>query len=208
MNNLNEIKKNYSTFSTEKLLNIIKEIDSLTPDAILLLQEEFIKRDKLNEVNKITEYLVNQKKEQDFKNNFSPENFIKEELKAGESLENIKFKLNNMGINMFDIINKEKSQESIILNYIESKKVDGQSKDEIESSLKQNFNLDSDFLKEIQNKLRKKGKTNLTLGIVFLIISIPINITLFIRGSVSIPVIFLFGVGIWKLVEAEHQLKK
>ena len=208
MSNLNEIRKNYSVFSTDKLLRIAKEIDGLQPEAVVLLQEELIKRNELDEASKITKHLINQKNEQELRNNFNPEDYIKKELKAGESIENIKFKLNTMGINMFDVIKKEQSQENIILNYIESKKAEGESQETIDNDLKKNFNVDSNYLSEAQNKLREKGKKNTTIGIVLLVVSIIINIFLLTKGRISIPAILLFGLGIWKLVQGEHQLRK
>lgn len=125
---------------------------------MVLLQEELIKRNELDEASKITKHLINQKNEQELRNNFDPENYIKEELEAGESIENIKFKLKTMGIDMFDIIKKEQSQENIILNYIESKKLEEESKETIYNDLKENFNVDSNYLNDIKNKLREKGK--------------------------------------------------
>ncbi|MEP0213912.1 MAG: hypothetical protein ABJD66_11890 [Cellulophaga sp.] len=208
MSNLNEIKKNYSVFTTDKLLNIAKEIDGLKPEAIVLLQEELIKRNELEEASKITKHLINQKNEQELRDNFDPENYIKKELEAGESIENIKFKLNTMGIDMFDVIKKEQSQENIIVNYIESKKLEGESKETIDNDLKENFNVDSNYLNEVKNKLREKGKKNITIGIVLLVVSILINIFLLTKGSISIPAILLFGLGVWKLVKGEHQLRK
>ncbi|WP_435315415.1 hypothetical protein [Cellulophaga fucicola] len=208
MSNINEIRKNYSVFSTDKLLSIAKEIDGLKPEAVVLLQEELIKRNELDEASKITKHLINQKNEQELRNNFNPEDYIKKELKAGESIENIKFKLNTMGIDMFDVIKKEQSQENIILNYIESKKAEGESQETIDNDLKKSFNVDSNYVSEVQNKLREKGKKNTTIGIVLLVVSIVINIFLLTKGRVSIPAILLFGLGIWKLVQGEHQLRK
>lgn len=208
MSNINEIRKNYSVFSTDKLLSIAKEIDGLKPEAVVLLQEELIKRNELDEASKITKHLINQKNEQELRNNFNPEDYIKKELKAGESIENIKFKLNTMGIDMFDVIKKEQSQENIILNYIESKKAEGESQETIDNDLKKSFNVDSNYVSEVQNKLREKGKKNTTIGIVLLVVSIVINIFLLTTGRVSIPAILLFGLGIWKLVQGEHQLRK
>ena len=208
MSNINEIRKNYSVFSTDKLLRIAKEIDGLKPEAVVLLQEELIKRNELDEASKITKHLINQKNEQELRNNFNPEDYIKKELKAGESIENIKFKLNTMGIDMFDVIKKEQSQENIILNYIESKKAEGESQETIDNDLKKSFNVDSNYVSEVQNKLREKGKKNTTIGIVLLVVSIVINIFLLTKGRVSIPAILLFGLGIWKLVQGEHQLRK
>lgn len=189
-------------------MSIAKEINGLKPEAVVLLQEELIKRNELQEASKITKHLINQKNEQELRNNFDPENYIKEELEAGESIENIKFKLKTMGIDMFDIIKKEQSQENIILNYIESKKLEGESKETIDNDLKENFNVDSNYLNEIKNKLREKGKKNTTIGIVLLVVSILINIFLLTKGRISIPAILLFGLGIWKLVQGEHQLRK
>ena len=208
MSNINEIRKNYSVFSTDKLLSIAKEIDGLKPEAVVLLQEELIKRNELDEASKITKHLINQKNEQELRNNFNPEDYIKKELKAGESIENIKFKLNTMGIDMFDVIKKEQSQENIILNYIESKKAEGESQETIDNDLMKSFNVDSNYVSEVQNKLREKGKKNTTIGIVLLVVSIVINIFLLTKGRVSIPAILLFGLGIWKLVQGEHQLRK
>lgn len=208
MSNINEIRKNYSVFSTDKLLSIAKEIDGLKPEAVVLLQEELIKRNELDEASKITKHLINQKNEQELRNNFNPEDYIKKELKAGESIENIKFKLNTMGIDMFDVIKKEQSQENIILNYIESKKAEGESQETIDNDLKKSFNVDSNYVSEVQNKLREKGKKNTTIGIVLLVVSIVINIFLLTKGRVSIPAILLFGLGIWKLVQGEHLLRK
>ena len=56
--NKEKIKENYSTFSTEELIKLASEINSINPDYLPLLQSELINRNENKIALSITEYLI------------------------------------------------------------------------------------------------------------------------------------------------------
>ena len=52
------IKKNYSAFSTEKLIKLVSEINSLNPEFIPILQNELFSRNENKIALSITEHLI------------------------------------------------------------------------------------------------------------------------------------------------------
>jgi len=52
------IEKHYSGMETEELVRLLDQISSLTPEALLVLQKEFLKRGKKKQVRRISEFLA------------------------------------------------------------------------------------------------------------------------------------------------------
>jgi hypothetical protein len=52
------IEKHYSQMETEELVKLIDQLTSLTPEALLVLQQEFLKRGEKEQVLKISKFLA------------------------------------------------------------------------------------------------------------------------------------------------------
>ncbi|TRX58429.1 hypothetical protein FNH22_13875 [Fulvivirga sp. M361] len=209
MDNIDEIKKNYAQFSTDKLLLIVKDIDSLRPELIPVLQSELIKRGETEATMKITEHLVNEKEKSDYLNSFDVEKFVQEQLDSGETIENIKLRLDDLGVNMHEILDQEQKSQELILDYITTKKEEGTSKENIEKDLKENFNVDAPTSQLLDAKLRRKGKMNLVVGYTLVItMSIFVVLALAAEARIGFGALILAGIGVWKISEGMKQRKK
>ena len=97
----------YKNLSTEKLLSLAKELNSLKPEVIPFLKKELLARGKEYEVKAIE---ISMQNRVDFDNLTLNEiqELVAERLSKGESIENIKHELKDNGIDtlkLFELFN-------------------------------------------------------------------------------------------------------
>jgi hypothetical protein len=161
---INIIKENYSRLETEELMKLFDQLSNLTPEAVLALQEELLKRGEKKLVLKISEYLAS-----------------------------TRFKIS----------------EERIMNYTLVLRNKGVSESEIDAELTESFGIDKDYINYSKDRIKAKGKENLTIGIVLIVFPLFLIImSLILGGYAGIGALFIMGFGIWRLVIGINLLKK
>lgn len=174
-----------------------------------ILQSELINRGESAEALKVSEHLVNQKKRDEFLKSFDTKKFISEQLENGESLEGIKMRLEDMGVDISKAVTSELEYEDSVLNYITRKKEEGLDNESLSKDLKENFGIDPSTTKLLDSRLRRMGNRNLVIGTSLVVISSAfVLIALEAEVRIGLGALFALGIGIWKINEGSKQRRK
>lgn len=90
--------------------------------------------------------------------------------------------------------------ESVLFDNILSYRKVGITEAEINTKLKEEHGIDSNYAKLIRISLKEKGKENIAIGTAMVIIPLFLGITLLImRTFIGVLPLLLIGIGIWRL---------
>jgi hypothetical protein len=212
MADLSEIEKNYKTLSTFELLKIAKDPVGLRPEVIPILQHELITRGETEEAQKVSERLNDSAEEEALAmEHLTPEeieSIVKDRLAAGESIESIRIKLKENGVNLYGDLEKEGEFQKQTFDYLYSLKEKGLSENQIKQDLQEKLSMSEDAAAELTHKLRKKGRRYLIGGYVMLGISILGIGAMAASGRLSFRAIAVLILGIGSIARGHTILKK
>ena len=90
--------------------------------------------------------------------------------------------------------------ESVLFDNIVSFRKVGLTETEIDSKLKENHGIDSNYAELIRISLKEKGKENIAIGTAMIIIPLILGIILLtMRTFIGVFPLLLIGIGIWRL---------
>lgn len=210
MNDLRSIEENYRRMTIEKLIDLAMKPQELRIEVIPILQQELLNRGLNKEAISLTDFLVRSKEKPRYSESSVVElkKQIEDRLESGESIESIKANLKDDGINIFDIINDENEVNEKAFDYISYLKQKGVGEKEIDEKLKKTFSMEKEDSEMLKIQLKKKGNQNLIIGYSISIIALLLIITSFVGNRVTIGVIFVLAIGIWRIVKGYEQLKE
>lgn len=157
----------------DSLVSLINEIEKLEPKNVILLQKEFLKRNELERAALIEKFIesttiipISQEKS-------SIESIVSERLQMGESIESIEYDLKKKGIDIGKIVQDDLNMtvtDKNIKKTISQLKEKGLNDTIIKTELNKLYGIDENDFQKFLNRNRKRGKTVLVIGIVFLIV--------------------------------------
>ena len=210
MDDLKAIEENYRRMRTDELLHLSKTPQDLRLEVIPLLQKELLNRHQQEEALMLSSFLINSREQHRFKNLTKKElkELIQARLDSGESLESIKLDLKDDGINIFDIINEENKLLEKTFDYITHLKNEGLGDEEIDEKLQKDLAIEKQEVDIIKERLRKRGKLNLSVGYTLLSVAVIFSIiSLSAGGQITIKGILAAGIAIWRIIVGHDQLK-
>ncbi|WP_109301365.1 hypothetical protein [Aquimarina sp. AU474] len=90
--------------------------------------------------------------------------------------------------------------ESVLFDSILNYRKVGLTETEIDSKLKENHGIDSNYAELIRISLKEKGKENIAIGTVMIIIPLILGIILLtMQAFIGVFPLLLIGIGIWRL---------
>lgn len=208
MDNLSLIIESYKTLSTDDLVSIANEPESLDSEVIPYLQSELFNRNKKEESIALGNFLI--------KNTFSYRDLTREELarmikervESGEMLESIRLDLKDHGIDIFEIIDGEERFKGRVLDYMTSLKEVGLEDAEIAEKMNEAFNINSSETDILKQQLHSAGRRNVILGYSLVIVSVAlILLAISFGGGPGIGGVILIGLGIYKIMQGNKQRK-
>ena len=210
MIDLESVKARYERLNHKEIKNLALRPQDLRTEVIPLLQNELINRGFTQDALSLTEYLVNSKSRNSYRDLSKDElhELIRERLKAGESIESIKIDLNDERINVYDIMDENRKFQDRTYDYIIDLKGQGLSEQEINTKLQQKLSIDEKDSEVLKSKLRIYGRNNLILGYAMAIPSLILLVTaMFVLGRFSLGALVFFGIGIQRIFKGHSQLK-
>ena len=209
MDDLNEIANNYKGLQTHKLVRLARNPEGLPLELVPLLQRELLNRGEQDEALRLSEYLIEAGRRPEVMSQEEIQMEIEKRLAAGESMDSIALKFKESGVDMFSQLEVEGKAQENTFDYILSLKDKGMEEKEIQEKLQQNFSLTEEEVVIVNEKLRTKGRINLVGGYaltggVFIFTCIALS-----AGRLpGISMIFLFGIGIWRIYIGHRILDK
>lgn len=210
MKSIEEIEENYQKMYVGELIELTKNPKYLRLDAIPVLQKELIKRGQHEEALHLTDFLIGSDSKARYRKMSDEEltQMIKDRIESGDSLEKIKLDLKEVGINMFDIMNKDHDLNEQRLDYITYLKQEGLSENQIDEKLKDTLLMDTKDSEMLKVELKKKGKQNIIMGYTFTIVAAFLILVSFsLGGRVTIGGIGVLSVGVWMISKGYDQRK-
>ncbi len=206
--NLQSIADNYKKFDVYDLIEMSKEPQKLRPEVIPLLIAELKQRNKHEIAESLENYTSNNNSA--YLSSLSKQelkNLIKAKIDRGEPIDGVKLFLKDNGIDFFKIIESEKVETDKIYNHLASLKNENLNSDAIEVEMQSKYNFTADETSHINDKLKAKGKTNITIGIVFLILGLLIlGFSLFVE-RVIVGAFAIIAIGIERIIKGKTQKK-
>lgn len=99
--------------------------------------------------------------------------------------------------------------ESVLFDYILTHRKAGLTETEINTILKKEHGIDSNYAKLIRASLKEKGKENIAIGTVMIIIPLILGIILLTMNSfIGVFPLLLIGIGIWRLTKGINQKRE
>jgi hypothetical protein len=202
MENLDLIIENYKRLSDEELIRKANDPGSLRPEIIPHLQSELSRRNRDDAASLLTEYLTNKPKAyKDYSEDEMLE-MIHQRITNGESMEHIKIDLKDSGINILDYFGASRSYEQRTMGYIAGLKEEGYDEAEIDERIKTEFELSPEETDLLKNDVRKKGRNNITIGLIMVIVFGVLSIILYsVRNQFSKLFIILIIAGIALIIK-------
>lgn len=157
----------------DSLVSLINEIEKLEPKNVILLQKEFLKRNELERAALIEKFIESTTITPISQEKSSVESIVSERLQMGESIESIEYDLKKKGIDIVKIVQDDLNMTVTDKNI---KKTISQLKEKrlndtiIKTELNKLYGIDENDFQKFLNRNRKRGKTILVIGIVFLIV--------------------------------------
>lgn len=158
----------YKRMSSDELIELAGNPAHLRPEVIPLLANELRSRS----LDVFADELVSSKKEpqpddiveEGEEELASVTQEVKERIGGGESIESIKADLNERGINIFDLLDKEVGEEDAFFDKITQLKREGISNETLQQKLVAEEQFTEEGSKAVITKLKDKAKKNIIYG--------------------------------------------
>lgn len=208
------IAKNYAQMEVWELKKLVKEAKSLREEFIPVLKNELLNRNEILLIEELEDVLkFEEEKEQNlvFKDDLELEHHVKTRLARGEHFQSV---IDDLKDNNIDILSKSLSyalkKENLVEEIAELKYL-GISDKEIEDGLAKEYDIDSTTTEELNGRIKKKSKNNITVGVLSITIGI-VFILLALNNNMSNYYLFGFipyGVyAIYQGIKQQSTLKK
>ncbi|AWX43948.1 hypothetical protein HME9304_00946 [Flagellimonas maritima] len=115
---------------------------------------------------------------------------------------------NNVAVGITEYLTSIKYHitDNILFDNILSYRKSGMKEIEIDKTLKENHGIDSEYMQLIRVSLKEKGKENIAIGIVMIILPLIFGIVLLtMRAFIGVFPLLLIGIGIWRLNKGIQQ---
>jgi hypothetical protein len=208
MDNIFIIEK-YQRIDTDELIKLLPDISEMEKDEVTVLRDELKKRGKIDESSIVNDYLnviINQDNDIDLSDIHT---YIENRLCNGEPVESLKIDLLERGIDINKIFLEDIKKEDKIYAYMTVLKKDGLNDSEISQKLNKEKGIDSENTQSLLEGLRKRGKLNVKIGIIIIILAISFAIfDLTTRNWISIRCFTIGASGIILIAFGIKQQKK
>ena len=184
MIDLETIKEKYQEMLTDDLIRLSKKPKDLRADVIPILKTELIRRGKRDDAATL-EILLSQTSELDYQNMSLIElrEMVKERVNAGEAMDSIKIDLRLNGIDVFELLKEEVKLEEEVYSSITQMKQDGASNAEIDTHLKNTYDIEKSDAGKLKSELKIKGKRNQNWDFILITVSCLILFLMFLSDE-------------------------
>jgi hypothetical protein len=199
------IIENYRRLNDAALREIARKPQQLEPEVLPYLQEELRKRDLHKEAEALMTYLLRNDNDGD-----EQEMTIQERLDAGEPIESIRLDLQERGLDMFSLMKAEEEEQERVAAYIDTLKDQQLTEEEIGEKVKEAFGLEQSDAVEIQKNIKQRGRQNIIVGFVLLLISFILLVLInngVTRAFNGLYVVMLMLSGILIMIRGAGQVK-
>lgn len=188
---------------SQRLLDLVNNLEGLEQEAIPLLQDELENRSYEDAVLKITEYLA--KSPQEVVD--EPQEDTSSQYDSGQPIERIKQDLENQGFDAFDLLNEEQKIKSSMEQSMRIMKQKGLSEDEIKEQLKKDFGVDDHNITEMKSEARRSGKWQKILGILMVLASVFALLVMVDGGTFYATPFLLLVLGIALIIYGSKRMR-
>ncbi len=205
MLDINFIIENYRRLSTPELLALAKDPSVLNPEVLPHLQEELIKRGKKEEALALTNPVISAPPAGAYLTPEELSQMIRERMESGESIESIRLDLKEKGIDLIELLEEEVRFKEETFEYLTVLKAEKVNEEEIAEKMKDEFGVTEQETEILKLELRTKGKWNLIFGWILVISALALLLYDVGNNIVSLRVILILLIGIWRIVTGYRQ---
>lgn len=219
--NSEELKENYAKLPIDELTQMVSEITSLPSYVVPILRSELIKREALDELQRMESNLVakermrvqqqqeaKKEEQESILNSLQVDKIVRTKMADGATLQDIITHLNEQGFALQDIIAHPVKAQELVLECIVGLRNQGLTESEITKTLCASLNLSLALVEEYNQQLVSKINRNRKQGTLLLITGAVCSlISITIEAYIGLSSIALIIGGIVRHLEANKQSK-